>query len=283
MSGGRASCDPPTLADALADVQRSVGDRTEARRLAALALDKPDSWILAHTDAVLTTDQIGRLQAFASRRADGVPFAYLAGEREFYGRTFDIDPDVLIPRPETEHLVEWALSLELRADARVVDIGTGSGCVALTLAAERPRWRLAGTDISRAALSVAARNRARLGLDRVELVAGDLLDAVAGRRFDLIVSNPPYVAADDRHLNSGDVRFEPRIALTPGTDAIAVIGRLAEAAVRVLDPRGWLLLEHGYDQAEAVRQLLVRHGFVDVSSHKDLAGIERVSGGRLDG
>jgi release factor glutamine methyltransferase len=276
---GRAPA--PTLSAALAEAERYVGDRAEARRLAGLALGRPASWILAHPEAILGDDAHARLRDLAARRADGVPFAYLAGEREFYGYSFTVDPAVLIPRPETEHVVEWALRLDLPETADVVDIGTGSGCIALSLAAERPRWNVTGTDVSAEALSVAARNRWLLGLARVDLLPGDLLDAVGDRRFDLIVSNPPYVAADDHHLRSGDVRFEPEVALTPGDDAFAILRRLVDGAPARLRPGGWLLLEHGHDQATVVRELLEQRGFVDVDSLKDLAGIERVSGGRL--
>jgi release factor glutamine methyltransferase len=274
---GRAPA--PTLAAALAEAERYVGDRAEARRLAGLALGRPASWILAHPEAILSDDAHARLRDLAARRADGVPFAYLAGEREFYGYSFTVDPAVLIPRPETEHVVEWALSLDLPETADVVDIGTGSGCIALSLAAERPGWNVTGTDVSTEALSVAARNRWLLGLARVDLLPGDLLDAVGDRRFDLIVSNPPYVAADDHHLRSGDVRFEPKVALTAGPDGLSVIRELVAGAPACLEPGGWLLVEHGHDQAEAVRTLLSDAGYEAVETRRDLAGIERVTGG----
>jgi release factor glutamine methyltransferase len=274
---------PTTLAEALAEARRRIGNRAEARRLAALALDRSTGWIIAHPDAALSEETRARFARLVAQRAHGVPYAHLAGEREFYGRAFTVSPDVLIPRPETEHLVDWALSLPLSSDARVLDVGTGSGCVAWTLAAERPGWRVTATDVSREALAMAEINRDRMGLTNAALAAGDLLRPVAGRQFDLIVSNPPYVAGDDPHLDRGDLRFEPRVALTPGPDGLALIGRLIESAPEHLAAGGWLLLEHGYDQAADVRALLAGAGFIDVESRPDLAGIERVSGGRVKG
>lgn len=272
-----------TLAAVLAEIEQGLGDRAEARRLAGLALGRPAGWILAHPEAILSDGEHGRLRELAALRADGVPFAYLAGEREFHGRAFVVDPAVLIPRPETEHLVEWALDLDLPAAATVLDIGTGSGCIALTLAAERPGWRVTGTDLSRDALSVASRNRARLALERVELLAGDRLHPVADRRFDLVVSNPPYVAAGDRHLERGDLVHEPELALVAGRHGLDVLASLVADAPGHLEAGGWLLLEHGYDQAASVRELLRDRGFADVTSRRDLAGIERVTGGRWNG
>jgi len=270
-----------TLADALAEARRRIGDRAEARRLAALALDRSTGWIIAHSDAPLSEAAHARFARLVAQRANGVPHAHLAGQREFYGRAFSVSPDVLIPRPETEHLVDWALSLPLPSGASALDVGTGSGCVAWTLAAERPSWRVTATDVSREALAMAEINRERMGLTNAALAAGDLLRPVADRRFDLIVSNPPYVAGDDPHLDRGDLRFEPRVALTPGPDGLALIRRLIESAPEHLAAGGWLLLEHGYDQAAEVRSLLGGAGFTDVESRTDLAGIERVSGGRF--
>lgn len=272
-----------TLAAVLAEIEQRLGDRAEARRLAGLALGRAPGWIVAHPEFELNPAQHALLRELAALRADGVPFAYLAGEREFHGRAFAVDRAVLIPRPETEHLVEWALELDLPAAATVLDIGTGSGCIALTLAAERPGWRVTGTDLSRDALSVASRNRARLALERVELLAGDRLHPVADRRFDLVVSNPPYVAAGDRHLERGDLVHEPELALVAGRHGLDVLAGLVADAPGHLEADGWLLLEHGYDQAASVRELLRDRGFADVASRRDLAGIERVSGGRWNG
>ena len=208
-----------------------------------------------------------------------MPFAYLVGRREFYGRDFSVSPETLIPRPETEHLVEWALSLDLPADAHVADIGTGSGCIALTLAVERPRWQVVGTDTSTQALAVAEVNRKRFRADNVRLVAGNLFQPLGEERFHLVVSNPPYVADGDPHLEQGDVRHEPRIALTPGPNGLSILRQLIHDAPDSLLPGAWLLLEHGYDQAEAVRALFAEWGFQSVQSRRDLGGIERMTGG----
>lgn len=279
-SRGDAAAPADSLKAQLAEAARRLGDRREAALLAAAALDQPLSWIYAHGDEPLRPEMARRFAELVDRRAAGIPFAYLVGRREFYGRDFSVSPDTLIPRPETEHLVEWALALPLPEGARAADIGTGSGCIALTLAAERPSWRVIGTDLSSLALAVAQVNRARLGCDNVELVFGDLLAPLTGREpFDVIVSNPPYVASDDRHLGEGDVRHEPRIALTPGPDALAVIRRLIDEAPDALRAGGWLLVEHGFDQGEAVRRLFADAGYGAIESRRDLAGIERVTGG----
>jgi len=270
------------LSVVLRNAGRALGSRLEAELLLAMALNRPRAWLLAHGDEPLATLPAERFDWLLERRLQGRPLAQLTGSREFYAREFTVSPDVLIPRPETEHLVEFALTLDLAENSSVVDIGTGSGAVALTLAAERPGWSVIGTDISREALAVATTNRDRLGLHSVELVHGDLYQPVAGRRFKLIVSNPPYVADGDPHLNQGDLRFEPRLALTPGTDGLSVIRMLIEQAPTVLADGGWLGLEHGHDQASAVRELLQSNGYGQVRSIRDLAGIERITAGRLN-
>lgn len=256
-----------------------LGDRNEAARLAALALEQPLGWIFAHGDESLDPRVIQRFAEMVDRRAQGVPFAYIAGRRGFFGRDFSVSPAVLIPRPETEHLVEWSLKLPLPDDARVLDVGTGSGCIILSLAAERPDWHFTATDISKEALAVAAINRERLQLPPVRLLHGSLLEPLDETGFDLIVSNPPYVAAGDPHLENGDIRFEPVIALASGSDGLDHIAALVESAGGVLASGGWLLLEHGYDQAAAVRRLMRDHGYENIESRRDLAGIERVTGG----
>ena len=272
-----------TLSDRIRAAGRALGDRNEAARLAALALEQPLGWIFAHGDEPLDPRLVQRFAEMVDRRAQGVPFAYIAGRRGFFGRDFSVSPAVLIPRPETEHLVEWGLELPLPDDARVLDVGTGSGCIILSLAAERTGWRCTATDISNEALAVAAINRERLQLPSVRLLHGDLFEPVDETDFDLIVSNPPYVAADDPHLEDGDVRFEPEVALSSGPDGLGHIRKLVEAARGVLTEGGWLLMEHGYDQAGAVRQLLHDHGYENIESRRDLAGIERVTGGTSAG
>jgi len=193
---------PPgsTLDEQVRAAGRKLGDRNEAARLAALALEQPLAWIFAHGDEPLDPRQTHRFAEMVDRRAQGVPFAYIAGTREFFGREFSVSPAVLIPRPETEHLVAWSLDLPLPDDARVLDVGTGSGCIILSLAAERPGWQCVATDISKEALAVAAINRGRLRLPRVGFLLGNLLQPVDETGFDLVVSNPPYVAAGDPHL-----------------------------------------------------------------------------------
>lgn len=248
--------------------------------LVARVLEKPQSWCHAHPEAALDVHLQGRIEELVFERENGQPIAYLLGAREFYGRDFSVDSAVLIPRPETEHLVETALDLRLPRAARVVDVGTGSGCIILTLAAERPEWRCTGVDTSAEALATAEQNRARHGLARVDLVRGDLLTPLNGP-LDLVVSNPPYVADNDPHLAEGDVRFEPREALVAGADGLDLIRRLVRQAAERLAPGGWLLIEHGYDQADAVRALMTDAGFDSVRSVLDLAGIERVSVGTI--
>jgi release factor glutamine methyltransferase len=206
--------------------------------------------------------------------------AYLLGEREFFGRVFAVDANTLIPRPETELLIELALERMTQAAPRVLDLGTGSGVIAITLASERADARVTAVDRSPAALEAARRNATRLAPGRVECLCGDWFSPVAGRRFDLIVSNPPYVAADDAHLAQGDLRFEPLAALTGGASGLECLAAIAAAAPGHLMPGAWLLLEHGFDQGEATRELLDGAGFATVETWRDLGGQPRVSGGR---
>lgn len=272
---------PKTVDQALADARRALGSRLEADLLASRALGQPRSWLYAHGNDPVDAAKLSVFERLVTERQSGKPIAQLCGSREFYGREFVIDEHVLIPRPETELLVDLALALPLPDQARVCDVGTGSGCIAVTLAAERPRWRVTAIDCSDEALAVAGHNRDRLCPARVELLCGDLLEAVGDQHFDLIVSNPPYVAADDPHLERGDLRFEPRHALAAGADGLDVIRRLVSQAPDRLVAGGWLLIEHGHDQAAAVRALLDSAGFASVESRRDLAGIERVTLGRI--
>ena len=255
--------------------------RLEARVLAAFAWEVAPAWLLAHDTDAVPAAQAAAFDTVLSRRLAGEPVAYLTGRREFFGRPFLVTPDVLIPRPETELLVELALTrIAPGQAAALLDLGTGSGCIAITLARERPNARVTAVDRSAAALAVARRNAALLDAD-VEFLTSDWFAALAGRRFDCIVGNPPYVAAADPHLARGDVRFEPAGALAAGPDGLDDLRHLIGAARDHLTPGGLLLLEHGYDQAPAVRALLVAHGYAHPRSWTDLAGIERVSGGEL--
>ncbi|MFA5083344.1 MAG: peptide chain release factor N(5)-glutamine methyltransferase [Hydrogenophilaceae bacterium] len=276
-----------TLAGYLADLAGRLGvalcltpreARLEARVLAATALAVEPVWLIAHDTDLLGPQQRAALDAVFERRLAGEPVAYVLGKREFYGRVFRVSPATLIPRPETEHLVEAALSHGLDA-ARVLDIGTGSGCIAITLKLERPDWSVCAVDVSADALAVAQANGERLGA-AVKWLESDLFAALAERKFDLIVSNPPYVPTGDRHLGQGDVRFEPKGALASGLDGLDAIRAIVRQAPAHLEPGGWLLLEHGYDQGEAVPALLAVTGYTEVFMACDLAGQPRVSGGR---
>ncbi|MBT9568831.1 MAG: peptide chain release factor N(5)-glutamine methyltransferase [Thiobacillus sp.] len=274
------------LDDATARISTTLGldrreARLEARVLAAFAWDVSPTWLVAHDTDPLDEAQRAQFESLLARRLAGEPVAYLTGTREFYGRPFQVSPDVLIPRPDTELLVELALARMPPDQAvEVLDLGTGSGCIAITLALERPHARVTAVDRSAAALAVAQRNADKLDA-RVEFFASDWFAALARRHFDLIVGNPPYIAAADPHLARGAVRFEPLTALAAGRDGLDDLRQLTAAACAHLKPGGAVLLEHGYDQAGAVRALLQDSGIPHPQSWADLAGIARVSGGEL--
>ncbi|MBV8666624.1 MAG: peptide chain release factor N(5)-glutamine methyltransferase [Burkholderiaceae bacterium] len=235
--------------------------------------------LITQAERILNPDEIAKASALIERRYAGEPIAYIVGMREFYGLPFRVTPDVLIPRPETELLVELALA-RLPAKARVLDMGTGSGAIAVALAHTRRDASVTAIDASPAALEIASTNAAANAV-QVEFLHSDWYGALAGRQFALIVSNPPYVVAGDAHLQQGDLRFEPVDALTDHGDGLSALRAIITGAERHLTPGGWLLMEHGYDQAAAVRELLASAGFSAVQSWQDLAGIERVSGGAL--
>ncbi len=257
----------------------------EAQVLLAHVLGCGRTRLYARPEETLPEAQARRFAALVERRRAGEPVAYLTGTREFWSLTLAVTPDVLIPRPETERLVELALAeLAPDAGARIADLGTGSGALALALAHERPRAHIVATDSSAAALAVARANAARLGLDRIEWRRGDWCRALDPReRFELIVSNPPYVRAGDPHLVQGDVRFEPRTALAAGPDGLDAVRRIAWAARRVLAADGMLLLEHAPEQAPAVQALLRRYGYRDIATHADHRGHPRATGARHPG
>ncbi|MFO1303977.1 MAG: peptide chain release factor N(5)-glutamine methyltransferase [Burkholderiales bacterium] len=252
----------------------------DAQVLLAHVVERDRSWIAAHRDDDLPKAHADAFFALAKRRREGEPVAYLTGVKEFWGLPLRVTSAVLVPRPETETLVELALeSIPRDAAARVLDLATGSGAVALAIAHERPRASVIATDVSRDALDVARGNAERLALKNVAFVESDWWTAVEGR-FDAIVSNPPYVETGDPHLE-GDVRFEPQRALVPPGDALSALRTIVTRAPAFLEPRGLLAVEHGYDQSEAVQALMRAAGFDAIAVRRDLAGIPRVVGGRL--
>ncbi|MBC2738971.1 peptide chain release factor N(5)-glutamine methyltransferase [Thiobacillus sp.] len=284
------ACEAATVASLLDDAATRIGAtlgldtreaRLEARVLAAFAWGVAPAWLIAHDTDLPDQAQLAQFRTLLARRLVGEPIAYLTGAREFYGRSFRVSPDVLIPRPDTELLVERALA-HMPGDqaVEVLDLGTGSGCIAITLALERPLARVTAVDRSDAALAAAKNNGSILNAS-VEFLTSDWFSALAGRRFDLIVGNPPYIAAADPHLARGDVRFEPLSALASGPDGLDDLRRLIAAAPGHLKPGGVLLVEHGYDQANAVQALLQAAGFSHPQSWPDLSSIYRVSGGNL--
>jgi release factor glutamine methyltransferase len=252
--------------------------RLEAGVLLAHVLEVQRARISSHPEAPVTSAQAETYRSLLLRRAAGEPLAYLTGRREFWSLELAVNPAVLVPRPETELLVERALVLGPAGSARVADLGTGSGAIALALARERPQWHLIATDVSPAALAVARANAAALGCTSVEFRAGDWYQPLAGERFQLLLSNPPYVAAADPALR--ELRHEPPLALTPGEDAFAALRALVLGAPQHLAEGGWLLLEHGATQAAELRAALVLAGFRHVRSHRDLAGHERMTEGQ---
>lgn len=274
---------PATLGQTLTSLQTRGLDRLDAQLLLLHLLDKPAhqrGWLLAHDDAPLPPALAITLEAQVQRRLAGEPLAYLTGNKEFFGLDLAVDGRVLVPRPDTETLVNWALHL-LDGPQRVLDMGTGSGAIALALKASQPALQVQATDFSAAALAVARHNAKRLKLD-ISFHQGAWFDALAPSetRFDCIVSNPPYIAELDPHLSG--LKFEPAQALTSGPDGLDDLRQIISQAPKHLAAGGWLLLEHGYDQAEAVRGLLSAAGFVQVQSRQDLAGIERCSGGQFN-
>ena len=250
---------------------------SEARSLLAFALDVPREALIARPQQRVAAEAAQRFATLAARRRAGEPIAYLLGEREFFGRRFRVDRAVLVPRPETECLVESALqALASRQAPRVADLGTGCGCIAITLALERADARVCGTDISETALELARRNASELGA-RVQFLHGHWYAPLAGR-FDLIVANPPYVAAGDPHL--AELAFEPAQALTDGGDGLSCLRSIVEQASAHLSDDGTLLVEHGFDQAAEVRAMMQASGFRSVLTRSDLAGLERICAGR---
>lgn len=271
----------PRVDALLRDARRRI-DPADAELLLAHALGKPRAWLFAHARDALCLRDAGAFAALVERREAGEPVAYLTGRRGFWTLELEVDAAVLVPRADTERLVELALErLPADRDLRIADLGTGSGAIALALASERPRARVVATDASDDALGVAARNAARLGLDNVVFRSGDWCAPLDGERYHLIASNPPYIAQDDPHLRAGDLRFEPPLALSSGEDGLDAIREIAARSPSHLAPGGWLLLEHGWEQGEAVRALLHEAGFVEVATHRDIEDRDRVTLGRM--
>ena len=257
--------------------------RLEAEILLAEAMGKPRTFLFAHPDLPLPTPAYEVFSAWLERRSAGEPIAYIRGHQEFWSLDLRVTPATLIPRPETELLVEIALR-ELPPDlpVRIADLGTGCGAIALALARERPRWQVHGSDTSPEALAVARANRDRLGSENLDLRVGRWLEPFGTGRFDAILSNPPYLAESDPHLRQGDLRFEPLAALVSGPSGLDAIGEIIARAPEHLQPGAWLWLEHGWDQGPAVRRLLSQGRLGEVRTWRDLEGRERVSGGRTD-
>jgi release factor glutamine methyltransferase len=272
------SCDSTALEEKLAIEAGSA--RIEVQCLLQKVLSSSRAYLIAHPERILNFEEETAYQILLQRRLSGEPIAYILGEREFFGLNFIVTPATLIPRPETELVVEWVLGRSEGA-LRVLDMGTGSGAIALAIAHQRRAAEVWACDASTEALAVARENAQRLGISNVNFIQSDWFSAFAEQRFDIIVSNPPYIAADDNHLTQGDVRFEPLTALAAGADGLDDIRCIITQAGAHLRKKGWLLLEHGYDQAARVRDLLQEFGFTAVFSAKDLAGIERCSGGQL--
>ena len=270
-----------TVSEALARAVQSIG-RVDARALLAHALRRDATYLATHGDDALDAERHSAFDALVGRRASGEPVPYLTGRREFYGLDFRVTTAVLIPRPETELLVDLALErLPLGAGCSVLDLGTGSGCIAIAIARLRPRARVVAVDSSEAALALARNNAETHGVTNIEFRASNWFSSLERWRFDLIAANPPYVAVGDPHLVHGDLRFEPSEALVAEEGGLACLRAIAQAAPAHLASGGWLLFEHGHDQGASCQALLAHAGFAEVITRQDLAGLDRVAGGRL--
>ena len=271
------------IASLLRDAQlpESPTARLDAELLLAAALGKNRSYLRTWPERIVTNEAAQTFAGFLKRRREGEPVAYILGQQGFWSLDLEVAPHTLIPRPDTELLVETALQVVPALQARVLDLGTGTGAIAWSLARERQGWEVTAVDRIEEAVALAERNRQRLHLENAKVMQSHWFAALEGQRYDLIVSNPPYIASADPHLEQGDVRFEPSSALVSGVDGLDDLRLIIAQAPNHLVGGGWLLLEHGYDQAARVRELLVLHGFEQVESRKDLGDHERISLGRL--
>ena len=266
------------LTDARLVLADSESAALDAELLIRFVLQVNRAWLYTWPDRELSASQLDELTVLLERRRTGEPIAYITGVREFWSMPLAVSPSTLIPRADTETLIEWALELDLPARSRALDLGTGTGAIALALASERPRWSLSAVELNREAARLAGTNASNLGLD-LNVLQGSWFEPVAGT-FDLIVSNPPYIDPQDKHLSEGDVRFEPESALVASDHGLADLKLIIEQAPDYLEPGGWLLLEHGYDQAEQVCEYLRMRGFLEVENRRDLGGNPRISGGK---
>ena len=271
-----------TVQELLRGARELAGDSPtrDAEILLCHCLDRARSWLYTWPEAEVTGSSLEQFQALLARRSQGEPVAYLTGRREFWSLDLKVSPSTLIPRPETETLVEWALSLPLPDVAVALDLGTGTGAIALALASERANWRVRGLDFNADAVALAQYNARTNGLPQVAFTVSDWFSALKDEKFDLLLSNPPYVEAGDRHLQEGDLRFEPTSALVAAGGGLADLAHIVNLAPDYLLASGWLLLEHGYTQGESVRDLLIERGFKAVEPREDLAGQERITGGQ---
>jgi len=271
----------PTVSGLLAQARdlSTANPRRDAEILLCHCLKKNRAWLYTWPDAEVVSSQVLHFSQLMSRRKRGVPIAHLTGVRDFWSLELQVNEHTLIPRAETETLVEWALELALPESASILDLGTGSGAIALALAKERPRWQLAGVDASADALKIAKANAESLGLSTVRFLQSNWFSSLPGEHFHLLVANPPYIEKSDPHLSQGDLPHEPQMALVADENGLADISHIVAAAPAHLHRDGWLLVEHGFDQGAATRDLFHSSGFFDVTTRRDLAGHERITGG----
>ncbi|BFM17141.1 peptide chain release factor N(5)-glutamine methyltransferase [Maricurvus nonylphenolicus] len=260
--------------------QISDSARLDVELLLAECVERERTYLYTWPEKELTPEQQARFESLFSRRLTGEPVAHILGQREFWSLPLQVNPSTLIPRPDTERLVEVVLDLDLPNDARVVDLGTGTGAIALALASEKPGWNITGVDQSVDAVKLAEANRQALGFNHITIKQSDWFGELASEQFNLIVSNPPYIDQQDPHLAEGDVRFEPLSALVADANGLADIQHIAEQAKQHLLPGGWLALEHGFEQGEDVREIFSACGYVDVVTEQDYGGNDRVTLGR---